>query len=464
MLLAIAFSGFPLLAMAQEIPAGTRLTPNDSGVDAAFSSVGLNGVIDLSHPFFQPIALLDGGNERSCGSCHRPDQGWSVTPERLQALFDLTDGLDPVFLPVDGTNAANSDRSTVEARRVASSLLLSKGLIRVDRPVLPTFQFDLVAVSVPADGTFPADFAAQAVTRQVITVFRRPPPTSNLELLTDLMWDGREANPNLALNARLLQQAINAARGHLNWNTLAFGFNGLTPEQKVLFQSIVDFEKSIWAAQGLDLVEPSKAGPLFSEGAFGGPLALQALPFEIFAGSGTFNLFSAWAGTTVDPAKPGFLQTPGRQQIARGEALFNTRTFRTGFVGTVSCATCHNVRPVGNEANARRFNLGLSAFNLTIDGIAVNADLPIYTIRNKATAQLLRTTDPGRFATTGTFGSGDGDSFKVPSLRNLAARAPYFHGGQAKDLTAVVNFYNTRFNIGLTDEEKADMIAFLRSL
>jgi len=49
-------------------------------------------------------------------------------------------------------------------------------------------------------------------------------------------------------------------------------------------------------------------------------------------------------------------------------------------------------------------------------------------------------------------------------LRSLASRPPYFHDGSAKNLKAVVDFYNERFAIGLTDREKADLAAFLASL
>jgi cytochrome c peroxidase len=49
-------------------------------------------------------------------------------------------------------------------------------------------------------------------------------------------------------------------------------------------------------------------------------------------------------------------------------------------------------------------------------------------------------------------------------LRGLAARPPYFHNGLAADLGAVVDFYNTRFAIGFTEHEKADLIAFLSAL
>ena len=54
--------------------------------------------------------------------------------------------------------------------------------------------------------------------------------------------------------------------------------------------------------------------------------------------------------------------------------------------------------------------------------------------------------------------------FKGPTLRALAARAPYFHNGSAKDLNEVVRFYNERFSIEFTDQERADLVAFLKVL
>jgi cytochrome c peroxidase len=49
-------------------------------------------------------------------------------------------------------------------------------------------------------------------------------------------------------------------------------------------------------------------------------------------------------------------------------------------------------------------------------------------------------------------------------LRGLAARAPYFHNGSAATLEDVVEFYDQRFGIGLTDQQKSDLIAFLNAL
>jgi cytochrome c peroxidase len=49
-------------------------------------------------------------------------------------------------------------------------------------------------------------------------------------------------------------------------------------------------------------------------------------------------------------------------------------------------------------------------------------------------------------------------------LRALAARAPYFHNGAAATLDDAVNFYDQRFNLNLTSQQKADLVAFLKTL
>jgi cytochrome c peroxidase len=88
--------------------------------------------------------------------------------------------------------------------------------------------------------------------------------------------------------------------------------------------------------------------------------------------------------------------------------------------------------------------------------------MPLYTLRNKLTLQTVQTTDPGRALITGKWK--DIGRFKGPILRALATRAPYFHNGSAQDLPAVVDFYDQRFQIGFTEQEKNDLVAFLRTL
>lgn len=66
-------------------------------------------------------------------------------------------------------------------------------------------------------------------------------------------------------------------------------------------------------------------------------------------------------------------------------------------------------------------------------------------------------------------------SFKTPTLRNIAQTAPYMHDGSEKTLEQVVEFYNKGGNpnpnlageikpLHLTAGEKADLVAFLKSL
>jgi hypothetical protein len=48
--------------------------------------------------------------------------------------------------------------------------------------------------------------------------------------------------------------------------------------------------------------------------------------------------------------------------------------------------------------------------------------------------------------------------------RGLAGRAPYFYNGAAASLDDVVEFYNQRFNLSMTEQQKSDLVAFLRTL
>src|SRR5215471_11351340 len=99
-------------------------SPDLSGVLSTYSTAG---GVDLANPFFQSL----GTNGRSCASCHVASDAWSITPAHLRDRFIASQGLDPVFRPVDGANCPSADVSTLEAREDAYSLLLTKGLIRV---------------------------------------------------------------------------------------------------------------------------------------------------------------------------------------------------------------------------------------------------------------------------------------------------------------------------------------------
>jgi cytochrome c peroxidase len=83
-------------------------------------------------------------------------------------------------------------------------------------------------------------------------------------------------------------------------------------------------------------------------------------------------------------------------------------------------------------------------------------------LRNKKTGETIQTQDPGLAMTTGLWE--DIGRFKIPVLRGLSTRAPYFHDGSAKTIEDVTNFYNKQFHIGFTAQELADLNAFLKAL
>jgi cytochrome c peroxidase len=118
-------------------------TPDQSGILETVSSS--TPVIDLGNPFFKDL----GTNGRACVTCHVPDQAWSITPTDVRHRFDTSDGTDPIFRTVDGSNSPNADISTADARRRAYSMLLSKGVIRVGIGIPAEGEFTLVAVDHP---------------------------------------------------------------------------------------------------------------------------------------------------------------------------------------------------------------------------------------------------------------------------------------------------------------------------
>jgi cytochrome c peroxidase len=87
--------------------------------------------------------------------------------------------------------------------------------------------------------------------------------------------------------------------------------------------------------------------------------------------------------------------------------------------------------------------------------------MPLYKVKNKTTLEERETTDPGRALRSGRWA--DMDRFKTPSLRGLAARAPYFHNGIAASLTEVVR-HEVALDFEYSDQERADLVAFLEAL
>ncbi|KUJ61618.1 cytochrome C peroxidase [Flavobacteriaceae bacterium CRH] len=129
------------------------------------------------------------------------------------------------------------------------------------------------------------------------------------------------------------------------------------------------------------------------------------------------------------------------------------------FAGKAKCATCHFI-PLTNGTVPPNFNkseseiLGVPNKNKKLDG------------------------DLGKFVITQA--SIHKNSFKTPTIRNIALTAPYMHNGVYKTLEEVIDFYNEGGGIGLgfevpnqtlpedklnlSDKEKQQLIIFMKTL
>ena len=263
------------LSFRNFIPNGVFF-PNPNGASQTYSANG--GGIDLTNPFFQSL----GTNGRSCVTCHQVSDGMSVSAANVQQRFLLTQGMDPIFRPVDGSNCNhNIDVSTLEARYEAYSLLRTRGLIRI-------------AIAVPPN----ADYAVTSVQNRygcnetdTISIYRRPLPATNLRFLSAVMFDGRESSPAtgttkilynnypVSLQSDLMHQAMDATNGHAQ----------ASPPVSILdprLPPIISFEMGLTTAQAYG----NHAGLLNLEGANGGPLALLNQPFFISMNSSVHPL------------------------------------------------------------------------------------------------------------------------------------------------------------------------------
>jgi cytochrome c peroxidase len=54
--------------------------------------------------------------------------------------------------------------------------------------------------------------------------------------------------------------------------------------------------------------------------------------------------------------------------------------------------------------------------------------------------------------------------YRTTPLRGLLQHAPYFHDGSAADLPAVVEHYNGQLRLRLSEQQKADLVEYLKSL
>lgn len=418
------------------------------GVAESFHTTG---AIDFTNPFFTSL----GTNARTCETCHAANMGWTLTTKETRKLFRETDGLAPLFMLHDEGNRPDADISTSAARLTAfGSTLLDLGVTRFGRTVPATSQFSVTAVEDPAGFSTPTS----------IVNFRRPTPTANEAKTTSITWNG---GPHPDIPAALRGLVSGASNFHLQRNPA-------TPVPLEIQEAAATFQMGLFFAQ----IKDDFAGRLDAAGAKGGPANLSVQPFALGANDlqsptytrKVFDLYDAWAVYARDnrhgDCRLDWGKGAARAAIYRGQELFNNYEFDITGVGGLNdllgqdtvrgtCSTCHNVPNVGGHAVFRTFDIG------TANEPSCDAALPILTLQNKETLETRRVCDMGR---GGNGVWADVGKFRAPPLRGLAARAPYFHDGQARTIGAVVRYYQKRFDMGLSRTQRRDLESFLGAL
>lgn len=450
---------------------------NEAGVLTTLNTAG--AIETRGHPFFTPL----GTNSRACITCHQPADGMALSVATVQAAWKARGAADPLFEAVDGSNCPNLP----QAEAASHSLLLRHGLFRIVRPWPP----------IAADGKrLPPEFTIEVLRDptgcnrdpSAISVYRRPRPAANLKYATAIGFafdpknglplqldpvSGQPTSGNLLADVRALTlegQAIDALVSHMELH------GDPDPEQ---LRRILEFEGQLFTAQS----SHASAGNLSEGGAQGGPDFLAQAPAGALQSTANpiWSEFTPWKMLPPPAAGTTDAAYDARQSVARGAALFSTKTFLvsdsagitdTGFGNPVrnSCAFCHNMQHVGLDVAPGQVDLGTTNQPFArLPASRTSAELPLFRLTCSRDAaphphlgRVVYTNDPGYALTTGR--CIDIGKITAQSLRGIAARAPYFANGAARTLREVVDYYNDRYSIDLSEQEKQDLTHLLEVL
>jgi len=500
LLTAVAALAWPLAGYGQGAPERPWWAPGDGAVLPAtaeypnaggrFGLLNEHGPLETAgHPFFEPL----GSNGRACVTCHQPADAMSISTATIRARWEATSGNDPLFAAVDGMNCPHLPQDDPASH----SLLLDRGLIRVSLPWPPRAadgsiiepEFTIEVVRDPTGCNTHPRYGLQS-DEPSISVYRRPRPAINLRYVTSAKFGvapiigkagqvapidpdtGRPANLNMMADAReptLKSQARSAARTHLE---LA---RELTDSE---LDAIKAFELQLYGAQ----VESVGAGRLDLPGGPPalGPAAMAAGRDGVLGNNTTNYVFpfgDAWRAEATD--------NEFRRSAARGHDVFFFRTFwirdsmhinSVGLGNPIkrTCSTCHGMHMTAMDAANGWMDLGTTNLpwareepvspwasgpaQMPLFKLTCRDDLPPHPFLGR----VIYTQDPGRALISGR--CDDIGAIVIQQFRGLAARAPYFSNGSAATIREIVDFYDRRYNIQFTEQEKQDLVNFLSLL
>jgi cytochrome c peroxidase len=461
-------------------PGGGRVFPTElryANAGGELTTLNTQGPTSTTgHAFFEPL----GTNGRACVTCHQPADGMSLSTATIRERWQSTAGRDPLFAMIDGANCPNLPR----AAAASHSLLLERGLFRIGRSWPPrstdgaklTPQFTIEVVRDPTGCNLDPVYGLNSP-NPTVSVYRRPRPATNVKYLTATGFffepknglplprdseSGELTSGNLLADARartLKAQAIDALHSHLEFN------GNPTPAQ---LRQIIEFMSGLYTAQSGD----RWGGSLQAGGAQGGPETLAKVRAGDLQGTQNpiWSEFLPWKTPAASDSGDNAEQRAFRASVARGAELFTTRTFlvsdsaginNMGFGSPVRnpCAFCHNMQHTGMDVAPGQVDLGTT----NMPHANPSPELPLFKLSCKPgfaphphLGRVVYTQDPGYALTTGK--CADIGKITIQSMRGLAARAPYFSNGSAATLREIVDFYDRRYQIALSEQEKQDLV------
>lgn len=305
---------------------------------------------------------------------------------------------------------------------------------------------------IPLEIEIPSNFPPLAY-----DIAANPPTEKGVELGKKLFYDGRLSSDGvISCGFCHIQEHAFTHHGH----TVSHGVNdqagtrNATPIQNLAFQKIymwdgaadhldmqpvipltsrIEMNANLESVLAMMKADPSYTklyGQAFKDGAVTTENMLKALSQFMVTAISSNSRFDKYrrkeAGATLTADE------------AKGYQLFNTK-----------CASCHATDLMTDDSFRN-------------NGLAVNPKI----------------NDQGRYTVTQL--EADRYKFKVPSLRNIEKTAPYMHDGRFGTLEAVLEHYTTGIQdsptldaqlkkkgtpgIALSPEEKAQLIAFLKTL
>lgn len=184
-----------------------------------------------------------------------------------------------------------------------------------------------------------------------------------------------------------------------------------------------------------------------------------------------WNAIAAFERTIVQ------LDTPFDNYL-KGDSEAITASQKNGldlFVGKAGCIECHNGPLLSDE---KYYNTGVVPLDEWQDDGLKQVTFRFELYAKGSTEEMYRHTkdDPGFYFRSKE--KSDKGKFRTPSLRYTKYTEPYMHNGMIETLTDVVEFYDRGGDtnefaknktelmkpLGLSSEEKADLVAFLESL